>query len=49
MVVLQKRLDGWWFVRFGDKIGLAPATLLKRGLPPTTEVGWAAAYMVLFD
>ena len=32
--VMQKRLDGWWFVRFEESTGLAPATFLKKGLPP---------------
>lgn len=32
--VLQKRLDGWWFVKHEDKTGLAPATFLRKGLPP---------------
>ena len=32
--VLQKRLDGWWYVKYNDKTGLAPATFLRKGLPP---------------
>ena len=32
--VIQKRLDGWWFVKHEDKSGLAPATFLRKGLPP---------------
>ena len=32
--VLQKRLDGWWFVKLDEKTGLAPATFLRKGLPP---------------
>ena len=32
--VLQKRLDGWWFVKHEDKTGLAPATFLRKGQPP---------------
>ncbi len=33
--VLQKRLDGWWFVKHEDRTGLAPATFLRKGQPPT--------------
>ena len=32
--VLQKRLDGWWFVKHEDRTGLAPATFLRKGQPP---------------
>ena len=32
--VLQKRLDGWWFVKHKDRTGLAPATFLRKGQPP---------------
>ena len=32
--VMQKRLDGWWFVKYEDKTGLAPATFLRKGQPP---------------
>lgn len=28
--VLQKSLDGWWIVKLGDVVGLAPATFLKK-------------------
>ena len=28
--VLQKSLDGWWVVKIEKKIGLAPATFLKK-------------------
>ena len=31
---MQKRLDGWWFVKHEDKTGLAPATFLRKGQPP---------------
>ena len=37
LTVMQKRLDGWWLVEYKDKIGLAPGTLLKEGLPPEPE------------
>ena len=30
MDVLQKSLDGWWVVKIEKKIGLAPATFLKK-------------------
>ena len=32
--VLQKRLDGWWFIKHEDRTGLAPATFLRKGQPP---------------
>ena len=28
--VLQKRLDGWWLVRYEDQTGLAPGTFLRK-------------------
>ena len=28
--VLQKRLDGWWVVRYEDQTGLAPGTFLRK-------------------
>ena len=32
--VMQKRLDGWWLVRYEGQTGLAPGTFLRKGLPP---------------
>ena len=28
--VLKKSLDGWWVVKLGSVVGLAPATFLKK-------------------
>ena len=28
--VLQKRLDGWWLVKYEDQTGLAPGTFLRK-------------------
>ena len=28
--VMQKRLDGWWLVRYEGQTGLVPATFLKK-------------------
>lgn len=37
--VLQKSLDGWWWVRFNGKIGWAPATCLKAAGSSTAPRG----------
>ena len=36
--VIQKRLNGWWFVKYEDKSGLAPATFLRKGTLPPSKV-----------
>ena len=28
--VMQKRLSGWWLVKYEDQIGLAPGTFLRK-------------------
>lgn len=38
MEVLQKRLDGWWLVKYKDTKGLAPGTYLRKGVPPDEPV-----------
>ena len=36
MDVFQKRLDGWWVIKINSKVGLAPATFLKKVTGPVT-------------
>ena len=37
--VLQKSLTGWWLIRCEGKVGLAPATYLKKIEEGSEEVG----------
>lgn len=47
MKVLEKRLDGWWQVDYGGKVGFAPAIFLQRYDQEVDELSKTTAiYMV---